>query len=134
MGTSTPLGPFDYPIDPAALVGCRSPAEPGCEECCIQMDDGRCDFRNDQDTNWEDFEADPWYLGRNIEDGPCPDTCSPCASCFLRTEQDLREREVRPDCDCENVGFIPDACFAPTSCECYCPGTIAEMEACPPAE
>jgi hypothetical protein len=122
-------GPYDYPIDPDALVGCRSPEEPECASCCFSTDDGRCIYRSG------DLESgvDPWYSTSSVEEGSCPSSCEPCARCTLRDEDDLHDLVPPPDCDCDAVELLGDDCFTPASCGCHCSKLVSAMDDCPPA-
>jgi hypothetical protein len=131
-GEETPID-FDYPIDPAATAGCRSPVEDGCSECCVGTTaDGRCDYMGAQ-ADWSQTETEPWYHIRGVRDGPCPESCEPCAQCSLQAERGLRNFKVRPECDCATVVPVGDDCFVPNSCGCYCAQLKSTLERCPPA-
>lgn len=123
-----PIWPFDYPIDPAALVECRAADEAACSTCCIGTTVGNsCRYKV------ADAGSSVWNR-ESSEDGACPDTCIPCASCTLDAEKKLREAPEPPSgCDCFHLQPVNDPCFAGVSCECYCSTFAPLFSACPPA-
>jgi hypothetical protein len=92
-------------------------------------DDGRCDYMAGIAAS-----ADvPSYRERGVKEGSCPASCQPCAQCSLRSERDLRTFNVRPECDCTDFVETIDACYDPSTCECYCARLKGALERCPPA-
>jgi hypothetical protein len=104
VGAAMPTGAGGAPSFP----GCRAPNEPGCDVCCVPGP--TCDRYN----------ASPrtdWY---SAEDNTgCPEDCAPCATCFLRDEENLRALGCRPECDC-TAPPSEDPCFVPSDCDCFC--------------
>jgi hypothetical protein len=115
----------DYEVDPDSLVDCRGPDEPECDECCYQLG-SNCIFRNGE-TEYNDTRS---------ENGDCPDSCSPCASCYRAREDHVRELleelERTPDCDCTTQWIGTDPCFGP-GCQCTCAQLESGLADCPPA-
>lgn len=112
-----------------SLNGCRSPSEPGCATCCVEQPSS-C-----SELSWAPggvvTDVQPWYNQFAGRAGPCPSTCAPCASCLLRTEQELRALACRSDCDCASIEPGNDACHSPTSCGCYCSQLTGLKASCP---
>jgi hypothetical protein len=121
-----------YPIDPAALEGCRTPDEPGCQRCCERVSTTAvCYFRAaiQSEDAWEMYGS---------EDGPCPGDCPRCAQCDVTSEEQLNSvTKLRfVECDCSRIDVGEDPCIGEDSCECDCSIVLGAMEACPmaPAE
>jgi hypothetical protein len=131
-GTQSPT--TDYPIDPAALEGCRSPGEPNCLECCVgTTEDGKCDYQSAISASNPSM-IEHSYVTRTLKDGPCSESCSPCAQCSQLSEERLRNIEVRAECDCPNVVLGADPCGDYGSCGCYCVTLAGATKLCPPTE
>jgi hypothetical protein len=120
-----PADPPRIKIVPEALVGCRSPEEPGCKTCrlvrgtsCVQK----------YWTEWPDQK--PWYNGESVS---CITSSPACASCSRLAESALRERlaSSQMSCDCARITIDIDPCFAPDSCECHCVRLKGLSRACP---
>jgi hypothetical protein len=104
--------------------GCRAPNEPGCESCCRQN-------TNDCDRFWvSNGQLDHGYDAVMTYGKVCPESCPVCSTCWIPTEQALRELECRPECDCTEPRGA-DPCFSPTSCECYCVEMPSLIKMCP---
>lgn len=117
-----------YRIDPAALVGCRAPDEPGCGMCC---DNSRSTcVRHSGLEDWSKYpEVEPWYNSSSVR---CPENCPPCARCTERKEHELAD--LLPfRCDCANTKIDVDPCFSPGSCACECSRRAHLVQACPAA-
>ena len=117
-----------YRIDPAALVGCRAPDEPGCASCCLKSG-------NDCSRLWspEDWSqpgmGEAWYNASSVG---CPAQCAACASCTKRQELELAA--LLPfTCDCDKTQIGIDPCFDPPSCACQCSRRQYLTKACPKA-
>jgi hypothetical protein len=118
--------PRGYRIDPAALVGCRAPDEPGCGMCCDNSG-GRCQRLSGLE-NWAAYpDVEPWYNWRSVN---CPQDCPPCARCTRRSERELAD--MMPfRCDCAKTKIGVDPCFDPGSCGCECQHRARLTAACP---
>lgn len=116
-----------YSITASARSGCRSPEEPGCATCCIPQ--GSCMVRS-----WNAggvTGVKPWYDVSESRSS-CPAGCAQCASCVLRTEEELCQLLATPRaCDCAKIQIGIDPCFAASSCECYCSRYASLTSACP---
>ncbi|MGC4090386.1 MAG: hypothetical protein QM756_21410 [Polyangiaceae bacterium] len=119
--------PGELRIDPAALVGCRSPSEPGCEFCYFAYESGICVQRLGASSD----DTDATYAGALTIIGPCPTGGPSCASCSKADERHLRTDKPPASCAC-NGSYGVDPCFTPTSCDCFCFGRDAHLKACPP--
>ena len=102
----------DAAIDAAALRGCRSPSQPGCQSCYRDSGVGTCSLysgnlaRGDWAYEFVDLVA-------------CDSNLPRCASCTRGEESTLCDAIDRPECDCSVVNLI-DPCIAPQSCDCFC--------------
>ncbi len=106
----------DTETDPA-LQGCRSPEEPGCDQCCeVYPDDDFCILHLARTDPPDEYVESAM---------PCPDNCAPCAPCLKSEEEEYStaiEQANAAACDCEtmNVADLIDPCFAPADCGCIC--------------
>jgi len=119
------------PISGRIEKGCQSPAEPGCQQCCIRTGAG-CTLRSGSPTP-PGNGSPPWYNGSDGIRGPCPKDCKPCATCSLRDEWEFASaQESAPsNCDCTTVEAKRDPCFAPRSCACFCAQISTALKRCP---
>lgn len=116
-----------YRIDPAALVGCRAPDEPGCGMCCDRSRT-RC-VRLSGLEDWSQYpEVEPWYNSSSVN---CPENCPPCARCTERSEHELAA-QLPFRCDCDKVQIGVDPCFT-AGCECECSRRQRLLTVCPAA-
>ena len=105
-------------ISPKALVGCRSPEEPGCISCCVP--EGKSCTVMSWSSRGSSGTVKPWY-NKSASEKECPANCPPCASCLERDEQELRTLLASgKKCDCARTKIGIDPCSAPESCACYC--------------
>jgi hypothetical protein len=117
-----------YRIDPAALVGCRAPDEPGCASCCSTHDSGCERLWSPEDWSQPGM-GEAWY---NAASAGCPRECAACASCNERQERELAAM-LPFKCDCENFQPTIDPCFQRGSCACECSRRQHLTKACPKA-
>ena len=99
-------------IDAAALRGCRTPSQPGCQSCYRDFADGTCSLFAG------DLARGDWaynYLGQVACDSDVPR----CASCTRGEEFQVCNTVDRPECDCSVVDLV-DPCIAPQGCDCFC--------------
>jgi len=116
-------------LSPKALVGCRSPEEPGCTSCCIF--EGKSCTVMTWSSRGSDGTVSPWY-NESASEKECPSNCPPCASCLQRNEQELRTLLASgKECDCAKTQIGIDPCFALQSCACYCTRLKDLSRACP---
>lgn len=111
---------------------CRSPAEPGCAQCCNKSKPTAC-YGQHGSSEPPDNGSPPWFnAGGKLSDGPCPGDCKPCAQCTLREEWELSQARIPdPQCDCTKTYPGIDHCFNPTSCGCVCGRIRGLIERCP---
>jgi hypothetical protein len=111
-GASTVQPLCDAAIDAAALRGCRTPSEPGCQSCYRDFGGGTCSLftgnlaRGDWAYN---------FVGQ-VE---CDSDLPRCASCTRGEEFQVCNTVDRPECDCSVVDLI-DPCITPQGCDCFC--------------
>ena len=117
-----------YRIDPAALVGCRAPDEPGCASCCSKSDNGCSRLWSPEDWSQPGMGA-AWYNASSVG---CPAECAACASCTKRHELELAAM-LPFSCDCEKTQIGIDPCFDRPSCACECSRRQYLTKACPKA-
>jgi len=116
-------------ISPKALVGCRSPEEPGCTSCCLS--EGKSCTVMSWSSHGSSGTVIPWY-NQSASEKKCPADCPPCASCLQRNEQELRTLLASgKKCECARTIIGVDPCFAPDSCACYCTRLKNLSRACP---
>lgn len=121
--TPRPPQPDGAGIDPAALVGCRSPEQPCCAGCYMQRADG-CYDRNGQAFDGQDV----YYPNSGFIGGTCPNG-SRCASCTFQDERELKQRLAQA-CDCSTPPGL-DPCTVEDSCACTCARLPPLQAACP---
>ena len=109
-------------------TGCRSPEEPGCDQCCVQGSLACTSYSADPgsaDYGWLAYR----FTGRRY--GSCSSSCPACARCSRHAESELRERRAaRPECNCA-LPLNEDPCFVGNSCECFCERLLPLTNACP---
>ncbi len=121
-------GEITLNILPEALIGCRSPEEPGCGACCYS-DGGQCIAMRWTSDGRGDIE--PWYNQLEVLK-EWPHHCLRCAQCSKRSEQQLyRLLSDGMICDCAGLEIGIDPCFYAASCECWCSRVEILSRECP---
>lgn len=124
--------PKPPPLHKEKPNACRSPAEPGCAQCCNNSKPTSCSGLHGS-AEPPGNGSPPWFnAGRQLNEGPCPADCKPCAQCTLRVEWELSQARVPdPQCDCRKNYPGIDHCYNPTSCGCTCERIRSLIERCP---
>lgn len=118
--------PISVSIANDALVGCRSPAEPGCEICREEVDYG-CVQRSF--SGYDGYNGEHWYNVTAGVDGACGDDAARCARCSEREEAGLRLLAADVRCDCDDVLIGIDPCQE-HSCACFCSVLLPLIDDC----
>jgi len=131
-GSATAQAPLEREAGSAS--GCRAPSEPGCAVCCESRQgpapsDRLCERRSGAPrseltgANTGTGALPPGYTASETRQGPCPNTCAPCAP---RTADQRASYQTLLDqgCDCTapevraaSEGIDP--CWSP-GCGCTC--------------
>jgi hypothetical protein len=115
----------------SAKIGCRTPDEPGCQEC-IQVEkikDGRrlCFKLSKDKNNYSQLAS------TQVTSIPCESDLPPCAKCTKEVEELLLSvilMEEFKGCDCSK-DYGMGTCYYPTSCGCLCERYLDYLAACP---
>lgn len=118
-----------YQISPAARMGCRSPSDMNCMNCCVKQPSG-CLVKFWLSSGITGVT--PWYNTEQLRTS-CPTGCMPCASCLAHDEESLCQMlsSNQMSCDCTKVNPGSDPCSRPMSCECYCSNITRLGNNCP---
>lgn len=113
---------------PDDLSGCRSPAEPACDQCCREISD-TCAIHA-TDPRFDEYGPLGYRLTERLR-GRCSPSCPLCARCSAHAESELRARRAeRPQCNC-TLAVNEDPCWQPNGCSCFCEQLRPLAEACP---
>lgn len=128
--SAAPREPPPLCIEPAALEGCRSPAQKGCEVCYqpLRFPPHIPSLGGERCWKRSGHPADDRYAQTEMLMGPCPKGPR-CAKCSLGSERKLRALYPQ-HWECSTKVEV-DPCFVPDSQECLCEPYAFANEACP---